>query len=127
MRKILAALVLTIGCLGIGAVPAQATPAAACEIANVRLTVTHWGSEGGFHTYCHERRYVVATTAFYDSTGRMVAGMSGRTLILPDGQWHWVWANTNWGGVWLPVVRGCIWIQLDNTEGQLLYNYCANL
>ncbi|AXB41832.1 hypothetical protein [Amycolatopsis albispora] len=129
MRKILAALVLTAGCLGIGVVPAQAaaTPAAACAIANPYLKVTHWGSEGGFHTYCHERRYVAATTAFYDSAGNLLITMGGRTLIHADGQWHWIWANTPWGGVWQPVARGCLTISLDNPGGPLLHQHCANV
>ncbi|WP_370941926.1 hypothetical protein AB5J62_22730 [Amycolatopsis sp. cg5] len=120
------ALILAMGGLGITAGPAQAAPAAACEIANVQLTVTNWGSDGGFHAYCYSNRYVAATTAFYDSTGRQLAGQAGRTLVFADGQWHWLTAPTNWGGVWLPVVRGCIWITLDNPGGPLLTSYCVN-
>ncbi len=133
MRKLLTAVALFASCLAIGTTPAnaaqtRATPLADCHVANVQLAFDNWGSTGGFHAYCGQNRRVWAVTAFYDSAGAQIAGGSGYTLVPADGQWHWLYANTSWGGVWKPVYTGCIWITQDNPlpGGTLLNNYCKN-
>ncbi|RSM52260.1 hypothetical protein DMH03_41065 [Amycolatopsis sp. WAC 01376] len=134
MRKIFAAIALFAGCLTIGAAPANATQARAtaladCHTANVQFNFDNWGSTGGFHAYCGQARHVWAVTAFYDSAGAQIAGGSGYSLVPADGQWHWLYANTSWGGLWKPVYTGCIWITQDNPSpgGTFLYNYCKNI
>ncbi|GAA4552003.1 hypothetical protein [Amycolatopsis samaneae] len=133
MRKLLAATALLAGCLAIGAAPANATPArttalADCQVANVQLTFDNWGSTGGFHAYCGQPRHVWAVTAFYDSAGAQVAGGGGSSLVAADHQWHWLHADTGWGGAWKPVYRGCVSITQDSPSpgGIFLYNYCKN-
>ncbi|MFE0021012.1 hypothetical protein [Amycolatopsis sp. NPDC059021] len=126
MRTILAALALIMGCIAVGTAPAQASPLADCQVANVRLDFDNFGSTGGFHAYCQQSRWVAATTAFYDVYGNRLTGNGGSHRVPADGQWHWIHADTSWGGVWQPVHGGCIWINLDNPSGPVLYSVCKS-